>query len=244
MGRLLREYACSSRRPGLARLRPRFKCRPRAPTCSRAFSPFTVDPAAPVLSLAATADGPNREVPRGVRRRRVRRRSLLSADSSSLPVTLALCTFTYPHASAASGPSRGGSFRMLSQVLRQNLVQSAGASCSQMFYSAGPRDLCSCFRVSSSPHVFVLTAVEDPDGRMWNISKYQCLVMSDWGGREDAGVGRHAPSSRPPLLERRHSNSHRFADAVFPRNGNSPSPAHPRGISQGINIVVVVVTVC
>lgn len=39
---------------------------------------------------------------------------------SSTPVTLALCTFTDPNASAVSGPSSDENFRLLTQVLRQN----------------------------------------------------------------------------------------------------------------------------
>lgn len=101
---------------------------------------------------------------------------------SPTPVTLALCAFTDPNASAVSRPSSDENFRLLTQVLRQDLVQLMGASCTPILYSAGPRYLYLYFCVSSLPHLFILTVVEDPDSRMWNISKYQCLVMSDWVG--------------------------------------------------------------
>lgn len=102
---------------------------------------------------------------------------------SSMPVTLALCAFTDPNASAVSRPSSDENFRLLTQVLRQNLVQLSGAGCPPILYSAGPRYLYLYFCVSSLPHLFFfLTVVEDPDCRMWNISKYQCLVTSDWVG--------------------------------------------------------------
>lgn len=53
------------------------------------------------------------------------------------------------------------------------------------------------------------------------------------------------PSSRPPLLKRHHSNSHRFVESISPSTEREASIPHSlsRGISQGINITIVV-TVC
>lgn len=47
--------------------------------------------------------------------------------SPPLPVTLALCTFTDPNASAVSGLSSDENFRPLTQVLRQNVRTIVGS---------------------------------------------------------------------------------------------------------------------